>query len=57
MFINLMRGVYLTDEEFRAEVESRRARLGLDEGQVAIGCPLCGVDEWPTEDLAQNQQQ
>ncbi len=57
MFINLMRGVYLTDEEFRAEVESRRARLDLEEGEVAVGCPLCGVEQWPTEDLAQDQQQ
>ena len=51
MFINLMRGVYLTDEEFAAEMAKRRANLGLADGEVAIGCPLCGtVEVEPADD-------
>jgi hypothetical protein len=43
MFINLMRGVYLTDEEFAAEMAKRREVLGLADGEVILGCPLCGT--------------
>ena len=43
MFINLMRGVYLTEEEFQAEVEERRQVLELAEGETVTGCPLCGI--------------
>jgi hypothetical protein len=41
MFINLMQAIYLTDEEFDAEVAKRRAKL-LTDGGTDIGCPLCG---------------
>ena len=43
MFANLMRGIYLTDEEFEAEMAKRRDRLELDPGQMVLGCPLCGA--------------
>jgi len=41
MFINLMQVIYLSDEEFEAEVAARRAKL-LAEGGADIGCLLCG---------------
>ena len=44
MFINLMRGVYLTDEEFAAEMAQRREALNLADGEVVLGCPLCGTE-------------
>jgi len=34
--------VYLTDEEFQAQMAQRRKVLHLTEGQSVIGCPLCG---------------
>ena len=43
MFINLMRGVYLSEEQFQAEVEERRQVLQLAEGETVAGCPLCGI--------------
>ena len=56
MFINLMRGVYLTDEEFAAEMARRRANLGLADGEVTIGCPLCGTVEMePADDAGGGQ--
>ena len=56
MFINLARGVYLTDEEFRQEMLERRATLGLADGQTVVGCPLCGqVGE--ASEAAEGQQQ
>ena len=43
MFINLMQGTFLTDEEFEAEVERRREHLRLTgEPGGDVGCPLCG---------------
>ena len=55
MFINLSRGVYLTDEEFQAAMAERRAALGLVDGETVIGCPLCGM---PAEaEAAEGQQQ
>ena len=45
MFINLMRGVYLTDDEFEAELAKRRETLDLADGETVIGCPLCGEVE------------
>ena len=43
MFINLMQGTYLSDEEFAAAVEERREHLqrsGKNDGHLA--CPTCG---------------
>ena len=56
MFINLMRGVYLTDEQFQTEMAGRRAALGLAPGATAIGCPLCGNVDGLTEQAAGQQQ-
>ena len=47
MFINLMRAVYLTDEEFQEELATRREKLGLADGATVIGCPLCGGNAEP----------
>ena len=48
MFINLARGIYLTDEQFQEELAGRRERLGLSQGDTVVGCPLCGLgDEQP----------
>ena len=55
MFINLMRGVYLSDEEFAQELADRRESLSLQAGDTVIGCPLCGVDAQDGE-LAGGQQ-
>ena len=43
MFINLMQGTFMEDDEFEAEVERRREYLRLT-GQPGgdLGCPLCG---------------
>ncbi len=50
MFINLARGIYLTEEQFGEEVAARRERLGLSQGDTVVGCPLCGLgDDRPTE--------
>ena len=43
MFINLARGIYLTDEEFAAEMAARRDKLGIGRGDLVVGCPLCGL--------------
>jgi hypothetical protein len=48
-------GVVLSDDELRDEVVRRRERLGLAEGETVIGCPLCGLSEFPTQ--TQNQDQ
>ena len=55
MFINLMRGIYLTDEQFAEEVINRREALNLIKGETVIGCPLCGADPMST-DTAEGQQ-
>ena len=55
MFINLMRGSYLTDEEFAAEMANRRRALDLEPGEMVIGCPLCGTEE-PLAVVAGEQQ-
>ena len=49
MFINLARGIYLTEEEFEVELAERREKLGLKRGDLVAGCPLCGLfdDETP----------
>ena len=56
MFINLMRGVYLTDEQFREAMAERRAALGLAPGETVVGCPLCGNFAEPAESAAGQQQ-
>ena len=45
MFINLARGIYLTDEQFAEEIVARREKLGLEPGDMVVGCPLCGLYE------------
>jgi mono/diheme cytochrome c family protein len=47
MMINLMQAIGLSDEQFQAEIEKRRQRLGLKEGQTVLGCPLCGSSPAP----------
>jgi hypothetical protein len=43
MFINLMQGTFLTDEEFEVEVERRRDYLELNpDPRGHLSCPLCG---------------
>ena len=56
MFINLMRGVYLTDERFQEEMAQRRAALELAPGATVIGCPLCGGVGAPAAPAAGQQQ-
>lgn len=46
--------VYLTDEEFQAELRKRREVLGLKPGQAVVGCPLCGAFGGPPTPTAQN---
>ncbi len=50
MFINLGRGIYLTDQQFKAEMALRREKLGLEKRDTVLGCPLCGLsdDDLPT---------
>ena len=55
MFINLMRGVYLTDEQFQEELATRRETLGLADGATVVGCPLCGVGAEPANAEGQEQ--
>ena len=56
MFINIMRGVYLTDEQFRDQLAERRQVLGLAPGTSVIGCPLCGaIDDEPAEAVGGQQ--
>ena len=43
MFINLARGIYLTEEEFAEEIAVRREKLGIERGDLVVGCPLCGL--------------
>ncbi len=43
MFIDLGNRVFLTDEQFAAEMAARREKLKLTKNRVVIGCPLCNV--------------
>ena len=45
MFINIMQGSYLDDDEFKAALAEREAALDLAPGERVLGCPLCGVDD------------
>lgn len=47
MFIDLGRGLALTDEQFYAEMAQRRERLHLTRNDTVIGCPLCNSDVVP----------
>ncbi len=47
MNIMIMQGVALTDEQFQAAVTERRARLKLQPGEDAPGCPLCTFETIP----------
>ena len=50
MFINLARGIYLSEEQFEEELATRREKLGLKRGDTVVGCPLCGLfDDSPAE--------
>ena len=42
MMINLTQGMYLSDEQFAAEMAERRNTLDLRGGEYVLGCPLCG---------------
>jgi hypothetical protein len=56
MFIDLGNRVYLTDEQFQAEMRQRvAANPGKD---IILGCPLCGVvAKQQSARPTQNQQQ
>ncbi|MBM3809038.1 MAG: hypothetical protein FJW22_12710 [Acidimicrobiia bacterium] len=43
MFIDLGNRVFLTDEQFQAEMAARRERLKLTPNSMVIGCPLCNI--------------
>lgn len=53
MFINLMQAIYLTDEEFDAEVATRRQTL-LTDGGSDLGCLLCGQHGSPVATAEEN---
>jgi hypothetical protein len=44
MFIDLGQGVGMTDAQFQAEMDRRRAKFHWSKNQVIIGCPLCNGD-------------
>ena len=56
MFINIGRGVALTDEQFEREMAERRERLKLTKNDYLIECPLCQV-EFPSQVEATSDQQ
>ena len=43
MFIDLGERLFLTDEQFVAEMAERRERLDLGVNDHVVGCPLCMV--------------
>ena len=45
MFINIMQGSYLDDEEFKEALAERERVLEVAAGERVIGCPLCGVED------------
>ncbi|MCY3844082.1 MAG: hypothetical protein OXH69_11130 [Acidobacteria bacterium] len=45
MFINIMQGSYLDDDQFTEAVIERRQTLGLAPGETVTGCLLCGSDD------------
>jgi hypothetical protein len=56
MFIDLGEALELTDEQFEREMGDRRRRLGLQQGDHLIGCPLCMV-EFPSQAVAADDGQ
>jgi len=44
MFIDLGQGVGMTEKQFQAEMDRRRAKLHWSKNEVIIGCPLCNGD-------------
>ena len=57
MFIDLGNRVFLTDEQFAAEMAARREKLKLTKNSVVIGCPLCNILPTPPAMTPQRQQQ
>ena len=55
MFIDLGNRVFLTDEQFQAEMAARREKLKLTRNSMVIGCPLCNIPP-PTATTARPQQ-
>jgi len=55
MFIDLGNRVFLTDEQFQAEMAARREKLKLTRNSMVIGCPLCNILPQPM--AAPRQQQ
>jgi hypothetical protein len=55
MFIDLGNRVFLTDEQFAAEMAARRQKLNLTRNSVVIGCPLCNI--LPNPPAAPQRQQ
>jgi len=47
MLLLISPGIVLSDEEFQQEMDNRRKRLKLSEGQTLPGCPLCGFKKLP----------
>ncbi|MEE2635876.1 MAG: hypothetical protein VYE68_01415 [Acidobacteriota bacterium] len=48
MAILIAPALTLTDEQFQEEMDLRRERLRLAEGETVLGCPLCGFTMYPT---------
>ena len=48
MFIDLGMGLTLTEEQFQAEMATRREKMKANHQDVVIGCPLCNVPPRPT---------
>jgi hypothetical protein len=55
MFIDLGNRVFLTDEQFQAEMAARREKLKLTRNSMVIGCPLCNIPP-PAATMARPQQ-
>ena len=55
MFIDLGNRVFLTDDQFKAEMLARKEKLKLTRNSMVIGCPLCSVIQAPTEPAKQQQ--
>ncbi len=55
MAILIAPALRLTDEQFQEEMALRREQLGLDIGQSALGCPLCGFEELPSRVVGDQQ--
>ena len=55
MFIDLGNRVFLTDEQFQAEMAARREKLKLTRNSMVIGCPLCNIPPQPAT-MARPQQ-